>query len=813
MSDEMIGRQLGSYRIEELTARSGMVEEYRGYHVEMERQVAIKVIGRHLEPDPLLNERFWREARATVQLRHPNIVKLYDFGEEGGGHYAVMELVEGITLADLIQDMLDGQRYVDQDDISFITRQIASALDYAHSQGVVHHDINPTTVILRPSGQALVTDFGLAVLKARMGGDAGGSGAALGTPEYMAPEKAIDASRVTLRSDIYSLGIILYQLTTGSLPFTAETPVELSLKHINETPVSPHQANPTVRRAASRVIMMAMAKDPKNRFESAMALADALTQAWYIDDDEDVVPLKNGSLRRQGESEPLAPRTTLPSEMERQETPPPAPAQPAEPVRQIAPKPPERKRKQRVSPLVVVAVVVALLVLGGIFGGRALGLDAGGLLRGVLGRPSPSAEEPLTVATATPEAASSPTTEPEAGIVTATPVVTIVPDTAPVDTPEPATFPRPGVGTRVLRLADTSAMVFVPEGVFLMGTDDPSRPTREGPLHEVVLSGYWIDQTEVTNAQYKLCVESGACPPPQSLTHYNDPRYTNFPVAFVTWDAASAYCEEMSRATGLDVRLPTEAQWEKAASWDPLTETKRPYPWGDEPPNPGLLRYVESFPALLEGEEVGSYPAGASAYGALDMAGNVQEFVFDWSSEDYYGLPEAAVDPQGPAEGSGRVIRGGGWANPAPFASTTRRTVVETTTNGEDIGFRCATNAVTLSPENNVAFTPQEALGGAQAAVALALAQGEGSDAVLSDWQAALIAMDAQLEAGNNAEVLLDINSRLDTLDVLVETDNLPAATAVKLRNTLNWVRSQLATGAAPTDETPVPAENTEAVG
>jgi formylglycine-generating enzyme required for sulfatase activity len=354
-------------------------------------------------------------------------------------------------------------------------------------------------------------------------------------------------------------------------------------------------------------------------------------------------------------------------------------------------------------------------------------------------------------------------------------------------------------------------MVFVPEGVFLMGTNDLARPERERPQHEVTLSGYWIDQTEVTNAQYRLCVESGACPPPQSLTNYNDPRYTNFPVPFVTWEAASAYCEEMSRATGLDVRLPTEAQWEKAASWEPFTATKRLYPWGDEPPNPELLRYVESFPALLEGEEVGSYPRGASAYGALDMAGNMQEFVFDWSSEDYYNQPEAAADPQGPAEGSGRVLRGGGWANPSTFASTTRRTVVETATNGEDIGFRCATSTTTLSPENNIAFTPQEALGGAQASVALALAQGQGSDSLLNDWQAALIAMDAQLEAGNNAEVLVEIDSRLETLDVLVETENLPAETALRLRNTLHWVRSQLAAAAASPGEPP--AEDADAVG
>jgi formylglycine-generating enzyme required for sulfatase activity len=357
-----------------------------------------------------------------------------------------------------------------------------------------------------------------------------------------------------------------------------------------------------------------------------------------------------------------------------------------------------------------------------------------------------------------------------------------------------------------MRLMDTSLIVYIPEGPFLMGTDDASRPERERPLHEVMLSGYWIDQTEVTNAQYRQCVDAGTCPFPTNTRNYDDPRYSSFPVAYVTWEAASGYCDYVGRAMGLDVRLPTEAQWEKAASWDPFALTKRTYPWGEEFPNRDLMRYIESI-TVFQGAEVGTHPAGASAYGALDMAGNMAEFVFDRSSEDYYSQPEATFDPQGPAEGGGRVIRGGSWAQSASFAVTTRRILVETETNGEEIGFRCATNATTITPDNNVAFTPQEVLGGAQAAVALALAEGAGDITTLNEWQAALISMDAQLESGSYAEVLLEIDRRLQTLEPLVQAETIPEGTALKLRNTLQWIKDQLEVAAETTEPIAEPAE------
>ena len=813
MSSDLIGRQFGSYKVDELVERSGMVEVYRAHHAEIGRNVTVKVIGRHLESDPLLNERFRREAKAIIQLRHPNIVQLYDFGETGGGHYAVTEYAGEGDLDDLMRDILTGERYVDQDDVNFIVRQIASALDYAHNRNIVHFDVTPANVLVRPSGQVLLSDFGLAMLKARSFGEPSGSSVVPGTPEYMAPEQALDPGRVGPRSEIYSLGIILYQLVTGQLPFSAETPTDLALRHLNEPPPDARQLNPTLPYAVSQVIFRALSKEPGDRFDTALALADALTQAWHIDDADSIEVLKNGALQREGESEPIPRLAPAPDVPEAEDEQAPAATELDDAPRGVPRRGEASASRLPVPPVVLVAVVASLAVLGGVVGGRALGLDVGQLLRGVVGGGGQAPEEPLIVATPTGAptqevvltATPSPTPGLEDAGITATPVVTVVPESAPLPTLEPVDVVPLEVGAEVLRLQDTQAMVYVPGGPFLMGTTDLSRPERERPQHEVMLSGFWIDKTEVTNAQYRACVELGACPLPVNTRSYDDPRYSNIPVAFITWDGASAYCFYIGTTMGLEVRLPTEAQWEKAASWDPFALTKRTYPWGEEAPSPELLRYNLSFPAVLEGEEVGSYPAGASPYGVLDMAGNMLEFVFDWSSDDYYSSPEATVDPQGPAQGSGRVVRGGSWARADSFALTTRRVVVEEATYGNDIGFRCAANVTTITRENNVAFTPQEALGGAQAAVALALAQAEEgtSQVILGDWQAALISLDGQLEAGDDAGVLAEIDLRLEALDALVESGNIPQETALKLSNTLRWVSSQLSVAEEPVSAPP----------
>jgi formylglycine-generating enzyme required for sulfatase activity len=240
-------------------------------------------------------------------------------------------------------------------------------------------------------------------------------------------------------------------------------------------------------------------------------------------------------------------------------------------------------------------------------------------------------------------------------------------------------------------------MRFVPAGSFPMGVDqedDPEAFPHERPQHEVILSAFWIDETEVTNAQYLLCVEAGGCEPPGSSSDYQNPNQANYPVTYVNWEKADAYCRWLAAETGWDAHLPTEAQWEKAASWDPASGTKRRFPWGDAEPDATLLNYLDG--GVGRTALVGSYPDGASAYGVLDMAGNVWEWVADWYDQNYYDVTDGAVDPTGPSRGSQRVMRGGSYSFQAHKARTTHRDAGTVKASGASLGFRCVVSGEQL---------------------------------------------------------------------------------------------------------------------
>jgi len=233
---------------------------------------------------------------------------------------------------------------------------------------------------------------------------------------------------------------------------------------------------------------------------------------------------------------------------------------------------------------------------------------------------------------------------------------------------------------------DYAALVCVPAGEFLMGSTDADKRANddEKPQHTVYLDAYWIDQTEVTNAQYAECVADEACQPPKyngsSSTHifyYGNDKYAAYPVVSVTWQDANDYCTWAKR------RLPSEAQWEKAARGT----DGRLYPWGNQAPTHSLLNYNDNNGDTVQ---VGSYPAGASPYGAMDMAGNVWEWTADWYEESYYYTRVDWYNPPGPTSGDGRVARGGAWYYAANIVRTTYRHNGIPLGTVNDRGFRCA---------------------------------------------------------------------------------------------------------------------------
>jgi formylglycine-generating enzyme required for sulfatase activity len=248
--------------------------------------------------------------------------------------------------------------------------------------------------------------------------------------------------------------------------------------------------------------------------------------------------------------------------------------------------------------------------------------------------------------------------------------------------------------TRAALLAETikAGTVLVPAGEFLMGSTNADRDavSDEKPQRKVYLDAYRIDRTEVTNAMYAQCVAAGACKAPTNSisatrrNYYADPQYANYPVIYVSWDAAQTYCKWGGG------RLPTEAEWEKAAR-GPSTGSGdgRIYPWGNEAPTCDRLNYDSGRACIGDTTPVGAYPQGASPYGALDMAGNVWEWVADWYDEKYYAAAPAR-NPPGPSSGQSRVLRGGSWYY---YLRNVRAAIRNRNAPGyvdNNVGFRCA---------------------------------------------------------------------------------------------------------------------------
>ncbi|MCC7360245.1 MAG: protein kinase [Anaerolineales bacterium] len=260
------GQTIGRYRIVEHLGRGGMAEVYKAYQANLDRYVAIKLMHQFLAADQDFISRFEREAKNVAALRHPNIVQVFDFDVHNGTPYMVMEYIEGDTLKTHLEQLSREGKPLPMAEAIHIIREVGQALSYAHKQKMIHRDVKPANVMLDKSGRVILTDFGIA--KILTGPSFTVTGATIGTPAYMSPEQGLGRPG-DHRSDIYALGVMLYQLVTGQLPYEADTPLAVMLKHVNEPLPLPRTFKPDLPEGIERIILKAMAKNPDDRFNTA----------------------------------------------------------------------------------------------------------------------------------------------------------------------------------------------------------------------------------------------------------------------------------------------------------------------------------------------------------------------------------------------------------------------------------------------------------------------------------------------------------------------------------------------------------------
>ena len=723
------GRLLGGrYKLEQCIGSGGMGEIYRARRTHIGDTVAVKVLRADVVEDEKSRQRFYREARAAAMLHHPNAVVIHDFGEDADGTaYIVMELLLGRSL----RQVLVQEGPISALRVYGIIRQASAALDAGHRNGIVHRDIKPDNIILLDSNDAAdhvkILDFGIAKVLDNKTLDTHSLeqrltnvGSVIGTPHYMAPEQC-QGEEADSRSDIYSLGVVLYELLTGVAPFLAKTPTGVAIKHVTEKPRPLREINPSVPESVERVVLQALEKDPNARPQTALELARAFENALASDPD---------TLRftRSGESQRIS--TSMIGAIGDLEAPR-TPAQPGVAVPSqnfettVSPQPTPQSFETTVSPPT----------------GANQSNQSGEVATEFIARVQITPEPPKPAGDAAkpgvtpsgPSAQATPGTEylPRSEDARAAQITPVEPakgqevgkKPSPNDKPEkkenkenkpekkekkktdapppvkkPATAPgttskKPlivGAGAALaVILAVTLWKVMSGGGGGSPGKETPSpspNPTpivapvgmvyvlggelnvgrdggeeNEKPVHKVTVAPFFIDLTEVTNEQYQKFVDAKGYKPPPVWQGNRFPVDANkVPVTDVTWEDAKAYAEWV----GDGRRLPTEDEWEFAARGT----DGRIYPWGPEWAA-GLSNSKTDDKEKQRLIEVGQFPKGASPFGLLDMIGNAWE----WTATDYKEYPGGA--PYNPPSGykNLKVIRGGNFDSLSTYAAATVR--------------------------------------------------------------------------------------------------------------------------------------------
>ncbi|MBW6474256.1 MAG: SUMF1/EgtB/PvdO family nonheme iron enzyme [Anaerolineaceae bacterium] len=630
---DFIGKHIDRYRVTERLGLGGMAVVYKAYDTRLERDVAIKIIRSEAIPPEhysRLMKRFEREAKAQAAFDHKNIITVFDYGEVDGAPYLVMAYIPGNTLK-----TRTGRPIPYQQALRWLI-PMADALSYAHKRNVIHRDIKPSNILFDDEDQPILTDFGIAKILESTEATLTGTGLGVGTPEYMAPEQW--RGQASPATDQYALGVVLYELLTGQKPFTADTPAAIILMQAIDPLRSPRELAPSIPEGVEKLLYKALSRQPEDRYADMAAFGRALAGQLAAAEPEAAVPAPQPAPSRMRSSAPPNTDSESVTVDFLEATPIEAAQRPAKPT-------PDPKISTERS--IIKRFPAWLPWVGAVLIGIAL------VLAGWSAKPSLKAQSPIT--------------------------------------------------TRV-NPNDLAVMVYVPEGNFTMGSNNNNANEREKPEHIVFLDTYYIYQHEVTNAQFAKFTKSTGYETDAEKdgsshviiddkwektpgVYWAEPEgpgsdivgRESHPVVHVSWNDAQAYCQWAG------TRLPTEAEWENAARGT----DRRIYPWGNASPSCEKA----NFSGCVGGTTpVGSYPLGASPYGAMDMAGNAFEWVSDWYRQDYYKFADDQ-NPTGPDDGIFRIYRGGAWSSNIFNLRVTNRPRIYPETTMSRFGFRCATSA------------------------------------------------------------------------------------------------------------------------
>lgn len=684
--------KIGKYEVVSVLGKGAMGVVYKAYDPMIKRYVAIKTIsGLGLEvEEKALTERFIREAQAAGRLHHPNIVGIYEYAEDAHRAYIAMELVEGESLS----RRLSSQGHLSIDETGWIMGKLLDALEYAHMMGVVHRDIKPSNILLSHSDEVKVTDFGIARVESSTLTQVG---AVLGTPGYMSPEQLVGGS-VDLRSDIFSAGILLYELLTAERAFSGTSITSVMYKVVNTHPVPPASLHPTVPKAFDAIVAKALAKGPEDRFQTAKAFAAA------IDGVLNGRPLEVGA----SEATAFVDETRLggyaPTHVRVDEDSRGSGASELNTTLKAAPPVPAGRRR----PYVIGGSLAALGLVAAIAWPVGFIAERFSSMLSAIG----TGQDPGEAAQETADKRPSEGAEQSESLLAHL-------DTSTSDKAEQAKpsfeHERLKPGDAFQDCASCPRLVVVPPGSFIQGSpqDELEREASEDPPHLVRIENpLAVGQHEVTRAEFARFVEetgheSSGCWvydeqwQNKANLSWKRPGYVQddrHPVTCVSWNDTQAYVRWLSGKTNRRYRLLSASEWEYVAR----AEGQAARTWGDDPASACASANVADTSAeqryagwdvhgcddgYVYTARVGSFQA--NEFGTYDMLGNVFEWVEDCWNGSYVGAPaDGSAWIQGDC--SRRVLRGGSWYSMPKYVRLAFRNRFDPDYRSASFGFRVA---------------------------------------------------------------------------------------------------------------------------